>query len=667
MPSLFTELRRRNVFKVGAAYAIVAWLLIEVSSVVLPTFDAPRWIAQTVTFLLIIGFPVALLLAWAFEMTPEGIKADADVRRDGVAPATGQRLNYVIVGLLVLAVGVMFVDNYVLEEESPEVSRSDDRRSIAVLPFENLSPDPENAFFADGIHGELLTHLSKIGSLKVISRTSVMEYRDSPKNMREIGQELGTATILEGDVSRAGNTVRINVQLIDAETDEHLWAEIYDRELTAENIFAIRSEMATSIAAALQTVLTPQELAQLSEAPTQNTRAHDFYLIGNEYYDRSDLALAEQMYERAVEEDPEFALAWTALSIVHSRLFFEGEGTESRKRMAYEAVQTALELMPGLPEAHFALGVYYYRGFRDYDRALQEYAIAEAGMPGSWGLVMSQAFVERRIGQWDEALRSLERAIELDPRGTTPLFFKAQTYMAVRNYVQAEKYLERVLEIAPDDEAAHFSKALIPVLRDGDVTSIKAALENPLMPRGNSYYWLEWLASLYNRDYGAAIDYIGEFEGSSLPWLDGYYTRASLYGVTYRLTGAVDLAQAHFQTARRQIDDLLETRPDSALLQIALGEALAGLGENESAENAARHGMELLSVSRDTLAGPAVQLDAAVRVLVSAQDHEAAIRELDDYFSAPGQWSIEGLLPDPRLDPIRDDPRFLALIDKYSR
>ncbi len=666
MPSLFTELRRRNVFKVGAAYAIVAWLLIEVSSVLLPTFNAPEWIMQVFTLFVILGFPVALLLAWAYEITPEGIKADSDVPRDNITPATGQRLNYAIVGLLVLAVGVMFVDNYVLEEDSEAVVRGDDRRSIAVLPLDNLSPDPENAFFADGIHGELLTQLSKIGSLKVISRTSVMEYRDSPKNMREIGQELDVATILEGDVSRAGNTVRINVQLIDAETDEHLWAETYDRELTAENIFAIRSEMAISIAEALQTVLTPQEIAQLSEVPTQNSRAHDFYLIGNEYYDRNDLPLAEQMYARAVEEDSEFALAWAALSIVHSRIYTDDERTDLRRRMAFEAVQAAFELVPDLPEAHFALGMYYYRGFKDYDRALQEFGIAEPGMPGNWALVMSQAFVERRADQWDEALGSLERAIELDPRNVTPRFFKAQTYMAVREYEQADEYLARVLELAPDHALAHRAKVLIPLHRDGDVASAKALLARPFVPHGNGYYWLRWLTSLYDRDYGAAIEYLGGLD-DSVSLFDAYYARASLYGVTYQLTGAMDLARAYFQTARSQIENMLKSSPDDAYLHIALGEVLAGLGEHESAVNVARHGMELLSVSSDTLTGPVVQLGAVVRVFVSAQDHEAAIEELDAYLDVPGGWSIEGLLPDPRLDPIRDDPRFLALVEKYSR
>ncbi len=248
MAGLFAELKRRNVFRVGLAYAIVAWLLVEVASVVLPTFKAPEWVMQVFTFLVILGFPLALIFAWAFELTPEGIKREAEVdRAESITHVTGRKLDFAIIGLLVIAVVYFAVDKFVLQGETEQASVVREK-SIAVLPFENLSQDATNEPFTIGIHDDILTQISKISALKVISRTSVMEYSDTTKNLKTIGAELGVATVLEGGVQRAGDRVRINVQLIDAATDEHLWADTYDRRLTAANIFAIQTEIATAIA-----------------------------------------------------------------------------------------------------------------------------------------------------------------------------------------------------------------------------------------------------------------------------------------------------------------------------------------------------------------------------------------------------------------------------------
>ncbi len=533
--------------------------------------------------------------------------------------------------------------------------------SIAVLPFENLSPDPDNAYFAAGIHDDLLTQLAKIGSLKVISRTSVLVYRDSPKNMREIGRELGVATILEGGVRRAGDTVRINVQLIDAQTDKHLWAETYDRQLTAQNVFAIQSEMATSIAGALQATLSPQEVARLNEVPTQSTRAYDFYLIGNDYFRRPDdptsLPLALQMYERAGEEDPEFAPAFAAVSHAHSRFYWIGlDRTDSRLELAAEALQRAFDLAPDLPEAHLAAGEYYYRGFRDYDRALEEYLIAERGMPGSAELAVARAEIYRRLGQWDQALANWEQAIDLDPRNPLLFFQHAYTSVAFRDYAQAELYVNRTLEIGPDAPNAASLKANIPLYRDGDHPT--------LLIEGR--FW-SWLAAIYKRDYGAELEYLDQWEIEIHSGGFFYIPKASLYGVTYQLAGQPELAEPHFQAARTQVEEALAANAEDPRLYIALGEVLAGLGERESAVRAARQAIALQPTSIDAIDGPNIQLDGIIRVFMPAGDYDAAIEELDAYLAAPGMWSIEGLLPDPRLDPIRDDPRFQALVEKYKR
>jgi len=667
--SFFGELKRRNVVKVAVAYAIVGWLLIEVSTTVLPLFEAPDWIAQVFAFFVILGFPLALILSWAYELTPEGLKLERDVTAgESITPVTGRKIDFAIIGALVLALGFVVFDNYVFENDAALDS------SIAVLPFGNLSPDAENAFFADGIHGELLTQLSKIGALRVISRTSVMEYRDSPKNIREIGRELNVSTILEGDVRRAGDTVRINVQLIDAETDEHLWANIYDRELTARNILAIQSEMATAIAEALHATFSPQEVARLNEVPTQNTRAYDFYLSGREFGRRgvdrgTDIPLAVQQYERAVEEDREFALAWAHLAVQHIRMYwFAIDRTDERRRTALSAVERALDLQPDLPEAHLAMAWYHYHAYRNYEEALRELAIAEQGMPGDSEPLFLRAAIYRRQGQWEQAVTSFDRAIELDPRNVDLLLNHGATYRALRDYAQAERSWDRALDITPNAVDLYLAKAQIPLWRDGDVSLLKAAAENPPFNLGDQRQWLGWTAAIYERDYDTALSYLEEWEIDVYETQVQYVPTASFYGVTYQLAGQPELAQRHFRIARAQVEDALQAAPDDPRLLISLGEILAGLGEAESAVPFAEEAIKLMPTSLDAVAGPNRQLNAIIRVFIPAAAVDTAIEELDTYLAGPGgRWSIEGFLPDPRLDFIRDDPRFQALVEKYRR
>ncbi len=544
--------------------------------------------------------------------------------------------------------------------------------SIAVLPFENLSPDPENAFFADGIHDDLLSRLAKIDALTVISRTSVLEYRDSPKNLRQIGQELGVTAILEGGVRRAGNTIRINVDLIDAQTDKHLWVETYDRQLTAQNLFSIQSEMATSIAHALRAELLPAEVASLDEKPTQNTRAYDFYLNANDYFRRREeaapLSLALELYQRAVDEDPQFALAWAALSRAHSHTYWTGaDRTESRLRLAYDAVQRAFEIAPGLPEGRLALGQYWYRGFRDYERALEETEIAATGMPGNVEIAVARAEIHRRLGDWNNALAYYERAMTLDPRNPFPLWQRGLTFLAFRDYDAADQALARALELAPDDNRSNQFWVLVPFLRNGDVSRAQAVLDGPRPNWFDATYPLWWTAAVYQRDYEAALGQLNGWSRDASNLGIRFTPKASLYGVTYQLAGQPELAQPYFETARAQVARALEANPEDERLRIALGEALAGLGDRQGAEREAREAMRLMPTSEDAMRGPTTRRESALRVLLPAGAYDSVIAELDTYLAGPGQWSIEGLLPDPRLDPIRDDPRFQALVEKYRR
>jgi TolB-like protein len=286
--AILGEMRRRNIFKVSLAYAIVSWLIVQVADILLPTFNAPQWVMQVLVLLLILLFPVAVLLSWAFELTPEGFKAAADVdRTQSITVRTGKKLNHIVIGLLALAVIVLVLDNYVYRTEvepDPDVAY---RQSIAVIPFANRSAAEEDAgFLADGIHDELLTRLAKISDLRVISRTSVLEYRDTTRNITEIGKELGVGSILEGGVQRAGDEIRINVQLIDARTDEHIWADTFDRELSAANVFAIQSEISAAIADALEAELSDDELERIDAVPTENLAALQAYFTGKQLIEK---------------------------------------------------------------------------------------------------------------------------------------------------------------------------------------------------------------------------------------------------------------------------------------------------------------------------------------------------------------------------------------------
>lgn len=675
--SLLREIRRRKVFQVAAVYAVVAWLLVQIVATVEAPLSLPDWVDTFVILLLGIGFPITLVMTWAFDVTPGGVVRD---HGDSEAAARGRTIEFVLIGLLLVAVGFMIVDNYVLQREPPTVaaqSETRDLRSIAVLPFDNRSARGEDEFFVDGIHDDIITQLFKIGGLKVISRTSVMEYRDAARNMREIGEALGVATILEGAVQRSGDSVRINVQLIDAQIDEHLWAEIYNRELTAENIFEIQSEMAIAIADALEATLSPQEVARLNERPTDNTEAYNFYLAAKDYLRRSDVEgnrlRAAETYERAVAADPEFALAWAELSVAHTLVYWSTvDRTEARITAALDAVQRAVALRPDLPEAHLAWADYYYRVTREFERALEELDLAEEGIPGSAHLYATRAYVLRRLHRFGASFAAWERAIELDPRAIVNRWQQAETAQIVRDYARAEESLVRALELAPDSVAVYGALASILLERDGDSAAFETAVADPASPGSNRQLRHgAWLAALYDRDYERALEFLDEWGASpdASGWLSTarFTPIASMRAVTYRLAGEAALAESQFRTVRTLVEEARRENLDDVRLDIALGEALAGLGETEAAVAAARRTLDAVPTSRDALEGPNYELDAILRVFLPAGAYDAAIEHLSAYLSGPGQWSIEGLLPDPRLDPIRDDPRFQALIEEHRR
>src|SRR6266487_622497 len=395
MSGFFEEVKRRKVYRVAAAYIIAAGGIIQLASAAFPAWELPNWALRLVIVLLLIGFPIALILAWAFDVTPEGIRSTPSA----AAPKTRRRRN--IIMLVATGVMVSAIAGFFLLPRISSARKID--KSIAVLPFENLSDEKENAYFADGIQDDVLTNLSKIGDLKVISRTSVMSYRGKASNVREIGKALGVATVLEGSVRRNGNRVRGNVQLINAENDEHMWAEDYDRDLI--DVFAIQTDLAQQIVRELQAKLSPMEKAQIEKKPTQNTEAYLAFVRGHDLFNRpdklrTDTEQAEQLFERATRLDPKFAGAFAALAWIDDWMYHTFDPTPARKEKARAAAQEAIRLQPDLPEAHLALGFYYYYCERDYQNALKEFSIAKLSLPNSAEVYMAIGSIERRQGKW---------------------------------------------------------------------------------------------------------------------------------------------------------------------------------------------------------------------------------------------------------------------------
>src|SRR5437764_1253566 len=439
MSGFFEEIKRRKVYRVAVAYVVVAGGVIQLASAVFPAWDLPAWALRLVIVLLLVGFPISLILAWAFDVTPQGIRTTP-------TPPTAPRRRRNIVALLAVGIIVSAAAGFFL---LPRASARKVDKSIAVLPFESFSDDKENAFFADGIQDDILTNLAKIGDLKVISRTSVMPYRGKDKNVREIGKALGVSAILEGSVRKSGNRVRVNVQLINAENDEHIWSEVYDRDLT--DVFAIQTDLAKKIADELHAKLSPTEKEQMTRKPTENgeaylafVQAHNFH---REVEDLPKLKQAEQLYERALQLDPNFALAAASCSRLESWIFHTFEPTAERRDKSRSLANRALQLQPELPEGHLALGFSIYYIERDFERALVELAIAQKGLPNEAEVYLALGAIPRREGNWDEVEPSLEKAATLSPNEIWPLQNLALNYQMERRFDLANNTIDRALKL----------------------------------------------------------------------------------------------------------------------------------------------------------------------------------------------------------------------------
>ncbi len=664
MSGFFEEVKRRKVYRVAAAYVIAAGGIIQLASAAFPAWELPNWALRFVIVLLLIGFPIALTLAWAFDVTAQGIKTTPTA-----LPGTHRRRNVIMLvatGMIVSAVAGFFL--------LPRASAHKIDKSIAVLPFENLSDDKENAYFADGIQDDVLTNLSKIGDLKVISRTSVMAYRGQTPNIREIGKALGVSSILEGSVRRIGNRVRVNVQLINASNDEHMWAEDYDRDLT--DVFAIQTDLAQKIVGELQAKLSPTEKALMERKPTENGEAYLAFVQAHDLQcaveDTGKLKQSEQLYARAIELDPKFALALARYSQLQSWLFHTVEPTRERRQKARTLAEQALQLQPDLPEAHLAMGLSYYYGDNNYDAAQKEFEIARRGLPNESEVYLALAAIQRRQGKWAESTANFEKAASLNPKESWPLQNLAFNYEMLRNFDAANKTIDRGLEVDPGGLGLWEMKSKLAIAEKGDLSvSEKAFQAVKSMPMNNEQK-LRIAGSranvfLLERKYQEGLR-----EAESLPddvlhaafeqhLSDKYY----LIGFARKALQDNAGARAAFLKAKDLLEAQLKQSPDSADMHIQLAKVLAYLGEKDAALAETRRATELLPESKDAFGGPEITAGVA-EVHTILGDNDRAIEILDGLLSRPSAVTVQGLKINPIWDPLRNDPRFQALLNKHG-
>ena len=663
MSGFFEEVKRRKVYRVAAAYVIAAGGIIQLASAAFPAWELPNWALRLVIVLLLVGFPIALILAWAFDVTAQGIKTTPtaaprrQVRRNVIMLATAGVVMSAAVGFFVL----------------PRASAHKIDKSIAVLPFQNLSDDPQNAYFADGIQDDVLTSLSKIGDLRVISRTSVMQYRDKAANVRDIGKALGVSNVLEGSVRRAGNKVRVNVQLIDANSDEHVWANDYDRDVT--DVFAIQSDLAQKIAEALQAKLSPGEKSMMERKPTENGEAYLAFVQAHNlscaFEDLEKLKQSEQLYARAIELDPNFALAIARYSQLESWLLHEGDRAPERRDKARTLAERTLQLQPDLPEAHLALGFSYYYGDNNYDAALREFEIAQRGLPNESEVYLAIGAIQRRQGKWVESTANLEKAVSLNPKDTWPLQNLAFNYQMLRDFTKANQTIDRALALDPNALGPWEVKSKLAIVEKGDfsvaekafeaVKSVPMSNEQKLKIAGDRANVL-----ILERKYREGLqqaESVSDDQLDALPahlWSKYYYI-----GFARKALQDEAAARAAFLKAKNAVEEQLKRTPDSADTHVELAKVLAFLSERDSALAEAQRATELLPETKDAFGGPEVMAGVA-EVYAILGESDRAIEILDRLLSRPSGVTTQALKINPIWDPLRRDPRFQGLIDKYG-
>jgi TolB-like protein/Tfp pilus assembly protein PilF len=677
--NFFAELKRRNVIRAAILYVGAVWALAQGISQLGPSVGAPEWATRWFLVAAVIGFPFALVLSWFYEFTPEGLKRESEIdRAESITRRTGRKLDFAIIGVLAVAVVLLLTDRFVLRHGVNQTTTAPIvEKSIAVLPFENLSEEKQNEYFTDGVQDQILTDLSQIADLKVISRTSVMQYKSGiARNLRKIGEELGVAHVVEGSVQRAANKVRVNSQLIDARNDAHLWAQTYDRDLA--DVFAIQSEIAKAIADQLQAKLSPNEKKAIEQPPTTDLAAFDLYsrakslllTAGVSATADPDLRKAIELLDEAVKRDPSFFDAYCQLAYAHESLYaiIGLDHTPARLALAEAAVQAAIRLRPDAAETHLARAQYLYNGRRDYAGALAELEIARRALPNDPRLFELTGYILRRRGQQEEGLRNLERAVELDPRNFFTLQQIALSYQGLGRYADSIAALDRALAIVPDNAETRASRGLYYLCWKADTRPLHQTIDAILAQGPGAIaraadIW--FLCALAERDPAAAERALVAL-GDNPCWGEAPITLSRSFGegLLARMTKDEARARTAFEAARAQQEKIVQAQPDYGPTLCVLGLIDAALGRKDLALDEGRRAIALTPLEKDVTNGSLVLQYFAITA-AWAGEKEIALQQLEAGLRAPvegNMLSYGALKLLPFWDPLRGDPRFEKIV-----
>jgi TolB-like protein/Tfp pilus assembly protein PilF/phage shock protein PspC (stress-responsive transcriptional regulator) len=668
--NFFAELKRRNVYKVAVAYIVAGWALAQGIAQVFPVFNVPNWIVRLIVVLTIIGFPFALIFAWAFEITPEGLKRteEADAMPASARPTSRTWIYIVVIGVVISA-GLFFL-GYTAGNRSTSPQKD---KSIAVLPFQSLSEDKNDAYFADGVQDQILTNLAKVSDLKVISHTSVRQYETgAERNLREIGRQLGVAYIVEGSVQRARDRLRINATLIDARTDAHIWAETYDR--TAADLFAIQSDLAQSIVTQLKAKLSPKQKAEIEERPTQDLVAFELYLQAKAIIDsyinatdvRAALLQALKSLDEALQRDPNFVSAYCYAARANDLLyFFDLDPTPDRISLADAAVKAALRLRPDSAEAHFALADYLFRCQRDDDRAQEELAIARPGLPNNTPFLILSGYINRRRNHFPEAERDFSTAFALDPRNPNAYNLLADTYVLQRRFPEAVHVYDNVLAAGEQFPIVRFRRAnaiFYGTCNSGPFREILASA--PEMDVAGGQTPARAMLAMIDGNYAEAERVLAASPLQDFQDIDFsfYYPKTWFEAMIARAKGDAARATAAFRECRAILEQRLIVKPEHARTIAVLAQVDAGLGQKELAIREAQHAIDLMPVSKDIYDG-ALVLEGLAQVYTWSGERDRAIELVQKLVSMPSYINYGRLKLHPLWSPLRGDPRFERIVN----
>jgi TolB-like protein len=677
--NLLSELKRRNVIRAAIFYVGAVWALAQGISQLGPSLGAPEWATRWFLVAAGIGFPFWIAFAWFYEFTPEGLKRESEIdRAKSITHHTGRKLDLAIIGVLALAVVLLLTDRFVLRHGVNETTALPiSEKSIAVLPFENLSSDKENAYFTDGVQDEILTHLAKVADLKVISRTSVLQYKSGvTRNLRKIGEELGVAHVLEGSVQRSTNKVRVNAQLIDARNDHHEWAENYDRDLA--DVFAIQSEIAKSIADQLQAKLSPAEKQAVAQRPTADVAAFEEYSkaktimlsgaasgTGGGPVFREAVALLTA----SIARDPSFHAAYCLLALANGQLYSRGyDHTPERLAAAEEALRKATQLRPDSAETHLARAQQLYFALRDYKGARAELDLAAQGLPNDPRIPELKGYILRREGKGEEALVSLQQAVLLDPRNVFVLENIYVSYFMFHRYAEAAGTLDRGLQIQPDDIALGMIRAELDFYWRADPEPTcrfaeRVRTERPASVPDIADNWFQ--CALAKHDWPDVEQALIALRNDPC-WTDGPVQLSRTFGEGLLARAMHDEARAQraFTADRVVQEQAVQKQKDYAPALCVLGLIDAALGNKQAALEEGRRATELSPVSKDAINGQRVTAYFAM-IASWTGEKDLAVQQLSEAIKpgAASNCTSYGMLKTfPFWDPLRGDPRFEKIV-----